>query len=122
MIDKSHPLYDTVRLVGSYTYDESRLIAEGNYSRLLERFRSHVQRQHYFHGLLQGGQGVLAFYWLSEFVRSRSTYFLVWAIVTTTSFAVDIWWWRKRRRAAEAALARLEREVQGERTDGGLVV
>ena len=118
MIDESHPVYDTVRLVGSYTYDESRLIAEGNYSQLLERLRSHVQREHYFQGLMQGSGAVLVLYWGRELTRSYSTYHVVWLVLSATVLGAGAWRWRKRKRALRLALARLERKVSEGHPEG----
>ena len=111
MIDKGHPLFAIVRLVGEYSYADSRLIADGNFADYVARARDAIQRQHYFHGLLQGSQAVLILYWLSSYSRSPSAYVAVWAVVSATTLGVDLWWWRKRRRALAVALAHLERDL-----------
>jgi hypothetical protein len=126
MIDKTHPLYETFRLVGIGNYTELRLIAEGKYPELIERARRQVQRQHYFHGLMQGSGAGLVFYWLSELVRSHPTmpvsYSVAWAVICSTTLVFDLWRWPKRRRELQLALARLERDVPSGRSDGGLSV
>ena len=118
MIDKTHPLYETVKLVGEYSYADSRLIAEGKHAEFLQRARRRVQREYYFHGLMQGSQGVLIFYWLSQFSRWHSVAHIVWACLAATMLALDLWVWPRRRRALESALARLERDV-AERSQHG---
>lgn len=118
MINKAHPLYETVKLFGTYSFEDSQLIADGNYVQLLERLRTAALSEHYFHGWLHGGTAVFILYWGRELSRATSAYNLAWLLVTATVLGANLWTWRKRKRALRSALSRLECDLAEGRLAG----